>query len=163
MALSRIVQQGEEVKFQITINHQNFIMNEDNFRVKLTWSMLNKELVITKDQMISNENDEWFFMFPTDKMLGRVKAECSFDVPDTDYPDGFRTEVDRQCILVVITHPLPARICVPIEDGQDHTVVYNRTEESDVAELYAYLTDRNGAHVITADNEKIMVLKREYQ
>jgi hypothetical protein len=161
MALSRIVQEGEEVKFQITINQQGFNMNEDNFRVKLTYGMLNKELVITKDQMISNDLDEWFFMFDTKGMVGRIKAECSFDVPDSDYADGFRTEVDRQCILVVISHPLPAKICVPVGDSQDHTVIYERTEQSDVAELYAYLTDRRGAYILTSDEERILVLKKE--
>lgn len=160
MALTRIVQEGEEVKFQITITQQGFNMNEDNFRVKLTYGMLSKELIITKEQMISNDLDEWFFMFDTTGMVGRIKAECSFDVPDSDYPDGFRTEVDRQCILVVISHPLPARICVPVGDTQDHTVIYERTEQSDIAELYAYLTDRRGAHLLTSDGEKMLVLKK---
>ena len=160
MALTRIVQEGEEVKFQITITQQGFNMNEDNFRVKLTYGMLSKELIITKEQMISNDLDEWFFMFDTTGMVGRIKAECSFDVPDSDYPDGFRTEVDRQCILVVISHPLPARICVPVGDSQDHTVIYERTEQSDIAELYAYLTDRRGAHLLTSDGEKMLVLKK---
>ena len=160
MALTRIVQEGEEVKFQITITQQGFNMNEDNFCVKLTYGMLSKELIITKEQMISNDLDEWFFMFDTTGMVGRIKAECSFDVPDSDYPDGFRTEVDRQFILVVISHPLPARICVPVGDTQDHTVIYERTEQSDIAELYAYLTDRRGAHLLTSDGEKILVLKK---
>ena len=160
MALTRIVQEGEEVKFQITITQQGFNMNEDNFRVKLTYGMLSKELIITKEQMVSNDLDEWFFMFDTTGMVGRIKAECSFDVPDSDYPDGFRTEVDRQFILVVISHPLPARICVPVGDTQDHTVIYERTEQSDIAELYAYLTDRRGAHLLTSDGEKILVLKK---
>lgn len=160
MALTRIVQEGEEVKFQITITQQGFNMNEDNFRVKLTYGMLSKELIITKEQMISNDLDEWFFMFDTTGMVGHIKAECSFDVPDSDYPDGFRTEVDRQFILVVISHPLPARICVPVGDTQDHTVIYERTEQSDIAELYAYLTDRRGAHILTSDGEKLLVLKK---
>ena len=160
MALTRIVQEGEEVKFQITITQQGFNMNEDNFRVKLTYGMLSKELIITKEQMVSNDLDEWFFMFDTTGMVGRIKAECSFDVPDSDYPDGFRTEVDRQFILVVISHQLPARICVPVGDTQDHTVIYERTEQSDIAELYAYLTDRRGAHLLTSDGEKILVLKK---
>lgn len=161
MALSRIVQSGEKVKFQITITQQGFNMNENNFRVKLTYGMLSQSIVITKEQMISNDLDEWFFMFDTTGMVGRVVSECSFDVPDSDYSDGFRTEVDRQCILVVISHPLPARICVPVGDSQDHTVVYDRTEQSDVAELYAYLTDRRGAYIMTSDEERILVLKKE--
>lgn len=163
MDSKNIIQQGEEVKYQITINRIGFLMNEDNFRVRLTWGMLGKELIINKDQMIANEADEWFFMFSTEDMVGRVKAECQFDVPDSDYEDGFRTEVDIQCLCVVITHPLPARICVPVGGGDDRTVVYERTDESDVAELYATLYDRTGTQIVTADNENIMVLKREYQ
>lgn len=157
--LSKIVEQGEEVKYKITISRQGFNMNEDDFQVRLKYGMMNKELLITKEDMVSSENDEWYFMFSTAGMVGRVKAECSFFVPDTDYADGYRTEVDLQTICIVITHPLPARICVPIGQG-DGTVTYERTEESDVAELYAYLTDNRGAYLLTADNERLMVFKR---
>ena len=161
MALSRIVQEGEKVKFQITITQQGFNMIQDNFRVKLTYGMLNQSVLITKEQMISNELDEWYFMFDTTGMVGCVVAECSFDVPDSDYFDGIRREVDRQCILVVIGHPLPASVCVPIVNPEDHTVVYERTDQSDMAELYAFLTDRRGNHLLTSDNEKILVLKKK--
>ena len=156
--LSNIIQQGEEVKYKITITHPNFIMNEDNFRVKLPWGMLNKQMVITKSQMISNENDDWYFMFPTDDMIGRVKAECSFDVPDSDYADGFRTEVDRQYLCFVTTDPMPC-ICLPLKKSKDNTVVYERTENSDVAELYSIMTDKFGRQLTTSDGETLAVLK----
>ena len=155
-----IVQRGEMVKFKITINQQGFVQNEDNFRVRLTYGMLKKEIVIEKSEMISNSQDEWFFMFPTEDMIGLVMASCEFDVPDGDYPDGYRREVDRQYILAVITHPFPARVCVP-SISDDQTVVYERTEESDVAELYMYLQDRNGKNLKKSDDMYLLVLKKE--
>lgn len=160
MALSRIVQEGEKVKFQITITQQGFNMIQDNFRVKLTYGMLNQSVLITKEQMISNELDEWYFMFDTTGMVGRVVAECSFDIPDEDYPDGFRTEVNRQFLCTVVSYPYPKRICVPAGGGcASHVVQYERTEASDVEELYSYLVDRKGRQFITSDNETILVLK----
>lgn len=157
--LSNIVEQGEDVKYKITISQQGFVQNDDNFQVTLKWGMLGKELTITKDEMISDSDDNWYFMFSTADMVGRVKALCSYDVPDGDYPEGYRTETDLQCICVVITHPLPARICVP--SGETTTpVTYERTEESDVAELYSELVDSRGAVLVTSDNEELFVLKR---
>lgn len=158
MALSKIVQQGEEVKFKITINQQGFNMQTNDFKVKLTWGMLNKEITITKEQMVFNEMDEWFFMFDTSQMVGRVKAECSFYVPDSDYPDGYRTEVNRQFLCTVISYPYPKRLCVPV-CGCGSQVKYERTEASDVEQLYSYLVDRNGRRFITSDNETILVIK----
>lgn len=155
-----IVQQGEMVKFKITIAKQGFVQNDDNFRVRLSYGMLRKEIIIEKSEMISNEQDEWFFMFPTENMVGLVMATCEFDVPDGDYSGGYRRETDRQYILAVITHPFPARICVPAA-SDDHEVTYERTEESDVAELYMYLQDRNGKNLKTADDMYLMVLKNE--
>lgn len=155
-----IVQQGEMVKFKITINQQGFVQNEDDFRVRLTYGMLRKEMVIEKKDMISNSNDEWFFMFPTDDMVGLVMASCEFDVPDGDYKHGYRREVDRQYILAVITHPFPARVCVP-SPSDNHVVTYERTEESDVAELYMYLQDRSGRNFKTSDDMYLLVLKKE--
>lgn len=157
--LSNIIEQGEEVKYKVTISHQGFNMNQNDFQIRLKYGMLGKSLLITKDEMISNSRDEWYFMFSTDEMVGRIKAECTLFIPDTDYADGFRTEVDLQTLCTVITHPLPARICIPSGEG-DGVVTYERTEESDVAELYAYLTAANGARLLTADGEYLMALKR---
>jgi len=161
MDSKNIVQQGEEVKYKITINHQNFVMSVDNFYVRLTWGMLKKQMVIRKNQMISNAMDEWFFMFPTDEMVGRVTVECFMDVPDNDFHDKFRTEVDRQYLCFVATNPFPNCVCVPAPKPLDNTVVYERTEESDVEELYMYLQDRLGRNLLTSDEENIIVLKHE--
>ena len=161
MDCKNILQQDEECKYQITINRQGFLMSRDPFSVTLHYGMLGKSLKIDKSQMANNERDEWYFMFPTDDMVGRVVAECRFDVPDTDYPDGYRTEVDLQYLCFVATTPLPNGICVPGEKCKDETVHYERTELSDIAELYVYLTDRRGNKFVTSDGEYLLALKKE--
>lgn len=158
MDSKNIMQQGEEAKYQITITRQNFIMANDNFQVKLSWGMMGKTKTILKSDMLSNDDGNWFFTFDTSDMLGRVTAECSFDIPDEDYSDGYRTEINRQFLCFIVGHPLPARICIPGAPSTQ-TVIYERTEVSDVEEMYDYLTDSRGRIFKTADNELICVLK----
>lgn len=155
-----IVEKGEEVKYKITIDQTNFLMADNDFKVILTYGMMGKKLTIEKSEMISNADGEWFFVFDSSDMIGRVKAECIYDVPDEDYPDGYRTEVNRQTLCVVISHPLPAKLCVPAADPQEgQTVIYERTDASSVEQLYSYLTDRDGNYLVTADGDYLLVLR----
>lgn len=156
----KIVQQGGEQKCHITISRAGFSMNSDDFDVKLSWGLAGQSLTITKEQMFSNDRDEWFFIFDTTSMFGAITAECTYYVPDGDYPDGLRTVVDRQYLCFVVTSPLPKFICCPATSPETGTVTYEFTDDSDVAELYAYLTDSHGRNLITAENERLMVLKK---
>lgn len=160
MDTKKIVQQGEEKKCKITITRTGFVMNDDDFKVKLMWGLMGQSMTITKDQMFSNDRDEWFFIFDTSPMIGPVTAECTYYVPDNDYPDGLRTEVNRQFLCFVVTSPLPKFICCPALPATTGTVSYEFTDESDVAELYAYLLDSQGRNLVTAENERLMVLKK---
>lgn len=160
MDIKDIIQQGEDAKYKVTIDREGFSMNDNNFRIKLRWGLMGHSLTITKDEMFSSENDEWFFTFNTDGMFGRVLAECFYDVPDDDFEDKFRTEVNRQYLCFVVTLPLPLTICCPPAPSQDEAVTYERIGESNVAELYAYLVDCNGTNMATTDGERLMVLKR---
>ena len=93
-------------------------------------------------------------------MFGRVIAECSYDVPDDDFPDKLRTEVNRQYLCVVVTLPLPLTICCPPTPSTEQAVSYEREGDSNVAELYAYLVGRNNVNLSTTDGERLMVLKK---
>lgn len=156
----KIVQQGGEQKCHITITRTGFSMNDDNFEVKLSWGLAGQSLTITKDKMFSNDSDEWFFIFDTSPMIGPVTAECTYYVPDGDYPDGLRTVVDRQYLCFVVSNPLPKFICCPAITPATGTVSYEFTDDSDVAELYSYLLDSQGRNLVTAENERLMVLKK---
>lgn len=160
MDTKKIVQQGEEKKVQITITRTGFVMNDDDFKVKLSWGLMGQSMTITKDQMFSNDSDEWFFVFDSSPMIGPVTAECTYYVPDSDYPDGLRTEVNRQFLCFVVTSPLPKFICCPALPESTGTVSYEFTDESDIAQLYAYLLDSQGRNLVTAENEYFMVLKK---
>ena len=160
MDTKKIVQQGEEKKVQITITRTGFVMNDDDFKVKLSWGLMGQSMTITKDQMFSNDSDEWFFVFDSSPMIGPITAECTYYVPDSDYPDGLRTEVNRQFLCFVVTSPLPKFICCPALPESTGTVSYEFTDESDIAQLYAYLLDSQGRNLVTAENEYFMVLKK---
>ena len=161
MDTKKIVQQGEEKKCQITIKRTGFVMNDDDFEVKLSWGLMGQSMNITKDQMFSNGRDGWFFIFDTSPMIGPITAECTYYVPDGDYPDGLRTEVDRQYLCFVVSSPLPKCICCPALPVSTGTVSYEFTDESDVAKSYIYLVDSEGRNLVTCDNEKLMVLENK--
>ena len=157
----KIVQQGGEQKCQITITRNGFSMNDDDFKVKLSWGLTGQSLTITKDHMFANERDEWFFIFDTSPMIGPVTAECTYYVPDGDYPDGLRTVVDRQYLCFVVSSPLPKCICCPALPSTTNTVSYEFTDDSDVAKSYIYLVDSEGRNLVTCDDEKLMVLENK--
>ena len=155
----RIVERGAEVKFKITIEREGFVMSRDDFEVKLSWGMMKQSMTIKKNEMLTNEAGEYFFVFTVaNDMVGRLMAECSYDVPDEDYQDGKRTEVNRQCLALVIDHPLPPRICVPGAPVSGCNVTYERVYASDVEEAYLYLTDKHGRKLVTSDGYYICVL-----
>lgn len=160
MDCNNIIQQGEQAKYQIAFDRFSFTPNDNDFQIKLSWGMPGSIITIPKSEMVTNAFGEWYFMFDTSDMLGVVTAECTFFVPDTNYDDGYRKEVDRQFICFVAKSPLPQCICLPVDRCTDHTVTYTRTEESDVQSLYVYLTDVNGNKFISSDDKYTTVLRR---
>ena len=160
MGIEDIVQQGEEKKYKVTINQEGFSMNDDDFRIRLSWGLNKKSLLIPKDKMFSDEHDNWYFTFPTDGMVGRVIAECVYYVPDDDFDDGLRTMVDRQFLCFVVTLPLPRIISCPPSPGPDGHVHYEAIGDSNVTEYYAYLLESNGNNLATTDGERLVVLKK---
>lgn len=160
MDCNNIIQRGEEAKYQITITRQGFDMNTDDFQLLLSWGLLGKSLTITKDECFSNEDDEWFFIFSTDDMIGQVTVDCTFHVTDTDYADGYRTEADRQILCFVAPAPLPQLPCTPVAQCTDTTVVYQRTEDNSVYFPYSDLLDVQDNAILTAENMQVQVLKK---
>lgn len=157
MDKTRILQQGEEAKFQIEIT--DFDMEANDFQVTLTWGYRRTTMVITKSQMVHATDGKWYFTFDTDGMVGRVSIKCLWQVPDTDYADGYRQEADEQYLCFVAAVPCPQFISCPQCGANDHPVTYTRTETSSIADDYAYLLTSEGDRLITSDNEYILVLK----
>ena len=156
MDKTRILQQGEEAKFQIAI--KDFDMSANNFSLKLIYGYRRTVIDIQKDKMFDDGAGKWYFVFDTDDMVGRVTALCTWRVPDTDCPDGYREETDEQYLCFVVSTPCPQFLSCPCDDSS-RPVKYTRTETSGVAGRYAYLACADYDRILTCDNEIILVLK----
>ena len=157
MDKTRILQQGEEAKFQIEI--KDFDMESNDFQVTLIYGYRRTTQLITKGQMVHAADGKWYFTFNTDGMVGRVSIECLWQVPDTDYADGYRQETDEQYLCFVASTPCPQFVSCPACSTSDLPVTYTRTEQSSIADLYAYLGCADYDRILTCDDEVILVLK----
>ena len=156
MDKTRILQQGEEAKFQIAI--KDFDMESNDFQVTLIYGYRRTTQLITKGQMVHAADGKWYFTFDTDGMVGRVSIECLWQVPDTDYADGYRQETDEQYLCFVASTPCPQFVACPA-CTDDHPVTYTRTEQSSIADEYTYLACADYDRIITCDDEIILVRK----
>ena len=152
---TRIIQQGEVVKFQVQI--ADFDMEENDFRVELIYGYRRTTVTIEKDQMIEN-GGQYYIVFDTEDMVGRVTARCVWLVPDTDVQGSEREKTDEQFLCFVVTTPCPQFLTCPA-CTDEHPVTYTRTEQSDIAEKYQRLTDRYDRPLLTADGDYIFVVK----
>jgi hypothetical protein len=91
-------------------------------------------------------------------MIGPVKARLVMEIFDPDCPDDVRQEVDEQYIAFVVTTPCPQFLRCPA-CGEVHEIVYERTEQSDIAERYARLADKDGNRFRTSDGGYLFVLR----
>ena len=156
MDKTRILQQGEEAKFQIAI--KDFDMESNDFQVTLIYGYRRTTQLITKGQMVHAADGKWYFTFDTDGMVGRVSIECLWQVPDTDYADDYRQETDEQYLCFVASTPCPQFVACPA-CTDDHPVTYTRTEQSSIADEYTYLACADYDRIITCDDEIILVKK----
>lgn len=156
---TRIIQQGEEVKFQVDI--ADFNMEDNDFSVTLVWGYRRTTMEIPKEKMFQGPDGKYYFTFDTDTMSNRVMALCTWRVPDSDCDDGFREETDEQYLCFIVTVPCPHFISCPNCDGEEQRVTYTRTEVSSIADTYEYLETAEGDKIISCDNEILLVLKEE--
>lgn len=152
-----IIMQGERAKYFIRSERLDFNFYEDDFYLELIYGMQGEKITLHKSDFLYI-NDQWIFSFPTDDIVGAVKARLVMNIFDPDCPDEVRQEVEEQYIAFVITNPCPQFLKCPCVGG-DHEIVYERTERSDIGNRYARLTDRNGKHLRTKDGEYLFVLR----
>ena len=155
MDKTRIIQQGEEVKFQVQI--KDFDMEANDFSVELIYGYRRTTIAIEKAQMLEN-GGQYYIIFDTDDMVGRVTTRCTWLIPDTDTPDGYREKTDEQFLCFVVTTPCPQLLTCPA-CTEEHQVTYTRTDQSDIADKYQRLADKYDRPQMTVDNEYIFVLK----
>ena len=144
MNVKNIIQQGEEAKYNIRIEREGFTMQDDDFRLTLVWGMKGGRLDLPKSQMMENEAGNWLFTFPTKEMTGIVTAGCEYDVPDSDYADGFRTEKEEQPLCFVNANMRLPQMMKDEGIYNGRYVSYERRMRSDVRSLYVVLRDVTG-------------------
>lgn len=157
MDFKDIIQQGERAKYIVRSNKWNFSFEENSFYLEILYGMMGSKITIPKSEFKLLDN-KWVFSFPTDEMVGPVKARLVMELFDPDCPDDTREEVDEQYIAFVVTNPCPRIIVCPACSG-DHEIVYERTEASDIAERYACLTDKEGNRFRNSDGGYLFVLR----
>lgn len=155
-----IIQQGEEAKYRIAIEREGFSMTENPFMLTLKWGMQGRTLTVDKSEMLTDESGQWYFTFPTADMVGVVTVECAYDVPDSDYPDGYRTEKEQQPLCFVNTSPrMPQMMRDHGGIYQGIYVSYERTLRSDKRSLYRYLRDILQNYLRDVNGRRLRVLK----
>lgn len=157
--IKNIIQQGEMAKYQVIIEHEDFSMTENDFRLILTWGMRGESLTISKADMLENDNGQFYFTFATKDMVGMVQVECQYDVPDDDYENGYRTEVERQPLCFVnASAKLPSGCDCGLYDGTH--VTYVRQTRGGLKTLYVILRDFSGNILRDMNGSILRALKR---
>jgi hypothetical protein len=159
MDTKNIIMQGETAKYFVEWNNPNFNFETHNFRLELTYGMMGKKITIPKSEFLFL-NNHWIFSFPTNDIVGLVKAKMIVELFDPDCAEDLREEVDEQYIAFVLTNPCPQFFRCPPCSGGDKDVTYTRTEASDIGERYAILSDKNGNPLKTTGDGYLYVLRQ---
>ena len=89
---------GTETKWLINITSPGFDMDRDDFELVLKTG--SKRVSIKKQDCFKDEEDRWYFTFDTSLLkAGVVEIVTTAYVPDDDFPDGIRTEVDKKSLI----------------------------------------------------------------
>ena len=158
MNIKNIIPQGERAKYFVKSDKWNFSFEENNYRLELLYGMAGRKITIPKSEF-QELSGRWLFSFPTDQMVGPVKARLVMDIIDPDCPDGVRVEVDEQIIGFVVSASCPRFMKCPKCCGEGKEIIYERTEESDIGERYAFLCDKDGVRFETSDGGYILCLR----
>lgn len=160
--IDEIIQRGDVAKYQITITHTDYDQQRDDFYVILHYEMSFETMRIDKEQMFHDEEGNWFMMIPSEKLpTGWIKAETHYMVPDTDFGDDIREEVEFDWLGFVTDTPCPkfASKC-PCGCDCGH-VVFKRVWRGDANSLYMNLLTSKGEPVKDVDGQQLQVRKHD--
>ena len=99
-ATQRTIYADTELKFTLDIQSEGFDMATDDFKVII--KNTKSSIEIPKSEMILTDDDEYIFTVDTGVMgTGEYWVIIYAYVPDEDFDDGIRTEVQKQMLCVV--------------------------------------------------------------
>lgn len=91
---------GTELKFLVEIEAGGFSMVDDDFTVTIKRG--SKQHVFAKADLIRDDEDNFYVCFDSAEFgSGMIQAVVTAYVPDTDFPDGLRTEVYLMDLLTI--------------------------------------------------------------
>lgn len=100
-ATPRTIYQGTKLKFLLDIQSEGFSMVDNDFKVTIK-NATKKEMTIDKSEMIVTDEDKFLFTVDTAVFgTGEYYIKTTAYVPDDDFEDGFRTEVQKSLLCVV--------------------------------------------------------------
>lgn len=98
--LRRTIFQGTELKFSLEIESDGFSMQDDDFKVVIKNMKHEKE--IRKEDMLLDGEEHYIFTIDTAEFgTGDYWALVYAYVPDADFDDGIRTEVQKSKLCTV--------------------------------------------------------------
>lgn len=91
---------GTELKFAVDITADGFSMEDDDYEIVV--SSGNRQQVITKGEVLIDEHGQRYISIDTTNFKkGGLYATTYAFIPDDDFPDGKRTEVDVQLLTTL--------------------------------------------------------------
>lgn len=91
---------GTELKFQVLIEAGGFSMEDDDYEIVISCG--NKSIPLTQDDVRIDDQGNYFIVIDTTEFKkGDVYATTYAHVPDSDFPDGKRTEIDRKKLITL--------------------------------------------------------------
>lgn len=99
---------GTEVKYLVNIEADGFVMDRDDFEITLRRGT--KERTFAKSELVREESVEegqtvvrFYLCFDTQEFgAGTLTCIVRAYVPDSDFPDGLRTEVTKFALMNVL-------------------------------------------------------------
>lgn len=93
---------GTELKFIVDIAASGFSMVDDDFTVTLRRGSTKR--TFKKDELVRDAEDNFYVCFDSAEFgKGVIDAIITAYVPDTDFDDGFRTEVYKFQLINILS------------------------------------------------------------
>ena len=94
---------GGHLKFAVSMSCPGFDMETDDWRITVT--RRDKSVVFTKENAV-NDGEQWYICLDSSEIgVGTVFIIFEAFVPDGDFPDGIRREVERYELIRIKNIP----------------------------------------------------------
>ena len=92
---------NSELKFSIKIECEDFDMGQDPWTAVLRNG--EKSITFSKtENTVVDEDGNWYLLVDTSLLgAGKCYLITEIDVPDSDFPDGYRHEVHKQTLMTL--------------------------------------------------------------